>query len=194
MADSTTFARLVSLACHDLRTPLATVYGFARTIPRLAPVQDPVARYLGMIESASAEMTQLLEALALLARIEAGRFEPVREEVNTLELARRAAARLAEGRASADGKGTMVESDGEAGEQALAALADCALRHGGIDRIDLTAADAEVRIHPITPGAEAVVTAEELRDFGAAFAGRLVEALGGTVSLHAGTLSVTFGS
>jgi signal transduction histidine kinase len=26
--------KLVSLACHDLRTPLATVYGFARTITR----------------------------------------------------------------------------------------------------------------------------------------------------------------
>src|SRR5437870_1213253 len=29
------FPRLVSLACHDLRTPLATVYGFARTRTRV---------------------------------------------------------------------------------------------------------------------------------------------------------------
>jgi signal transduction histidine kinase len=33
-AQDTSFARLVSLACHDLRTPLATVFGFARTLTR----------------------------------------------------------------------------------------------------------------------------------------------------------------
>ena len=30
--DDSRFPRLVSLACHDLRTPLATIYGFARTL------------------------------------------------------------------------------------------------------------------------------------------------------------------
>ena len=34
MTEETTFSKLVGLACHDLRTPLATVYGFARTITR----------------------------------------------------------------------------------------------------------------------------------------------------------------
>ena len=32
MTDDNAFARLVSLACHDLRTPLATVHGFATTL------------------------------------------------------------------------------------------------------------------------------------------------------------------
>ena len=30
--NDTSFARLVSLACHDVRTPLATVHGFAKTL------------------------------------------------------------------------------------------------------------------------------------------------------------------
>ena len=34
MTDDPDFARLVSLACHDLRTPLATVHGFATTLSR----------------------------------------------------------------------------------------------------------------------------------------------------------------
>ena len=34
MTDDSDFARLVSLACHDLRTPLATVHGFATTLVR----------------------------------------------------------------------------------------------------------------------------------------------------------------
>ena len=34
MDNDTAFPRLVSLACHDLRTPLATVSGFAKTLAR----------------------------------------------------------------------------------------------------------------------------------------------------------------
>ena len=34
MTDDASFPRLVSLACHDVRTPLATVFGFARMIER----------------------------------------------------------------------------------------------------------------------------------------------------------------
>ena len=37
------FPRVVSLACHDLRTPLATIYGFARTLSRGEDL-DAVAR------------------------------------------------------------------------------------------------------------------------------------------------------
>ena len=47
------FPRVVSLACHDLRTPLATVHGFARTLVDRPEVVDPIGRYLGMIDTAS---------------------------------------------------------------------------------------------------------------------------------------------
>ena len=40
-ADS--FARFVSLACHDLRTPLATVSGFAHTLRRMRSASRPTA-------------------------------------------------------------------------------------------------------------------------------------------------------
>src|SRR5205085_5781122 len=44
-SDDNAFARLVSLAAHDLRTPLATVHGFVRTIERTQELGDPLARY-----------------------------------------------------------------------------------------------------------------------------------------------------
>ena len=56
MSQDTQFARLVSLACHDLRTPLATVYGFARTLTRMNTLDDQSARYIGMIDQASAQL------------------------------------------------------------------------------------------------------------------------------------------
>src|SRR5262245_65507598 len=88
----TSFARVTSLAAHDLRTPLATIFGFARTIQRSTDLEQPVSRYVDMIVEASMQMTELLEKLALAARIEASRYEPVLVEVDTLTLARAAIA------------------------------------------------------------------------------------------------------
>src|SRR5919112_6522853 len=81
------FARVVSLACHDLRTPLATVYGFARTLSRGGDLDERNARFVGMIEAASEQMTDLLDQLGVLARIESDRYEPALVEADTLELA-----------------------------------------------------------------------------------------------------------
>ena len=36
----TSFARLVSLAAHDLRTPLATIHGFAQTLVRMGGLDE----------------------------------------------------------------------------------------------------------------------------------------------------------
>src|SRR5437868_3143367 len=81
------FSRLVSLACHDLRTPLATIYGFARTLNRMESQDERTARFLGMIEAAAEQMTELLDSLGAAARIEGGRWEPALLEVDTLALA-----------------------------------------------------------------------------------------------------------
>src|SRR5436305_1930319 len=82
----TSFIRLVSLACHDLRTPLATVHGFARTITRSGDLEEPASRYLEMIEAASGQLAELLDELSLAARIEAGRYDPTTNEVELGEL------------------------------------------------------------------------------------------------------------
>src|ERR687886_1725507 len=89
----TFFARLVSLACHDLRTPLATVHGFARTIARTDDLGEPTSRYVEMIEAASAQLAELLDELSLAARIESGRYDPTPMDANSLELAQGVAAR-----------------------------------------------------------------------------------------------------
>src|SRR6266567_3620450 len=81
------FPRLVSLACHDLRTPLATAYGFARTLTRSGELDERGTRFVGMIEQASEQMTALLDDLGTAARIQAGRWEPVLREIDTRELA-----------------------------------------------------------------------------------------------------------
>jgi signal transduction histidine kinase len=187
--EDTSFARLVSLACHDLRTPLATVQGFAVTLTRLDDVGEPAGRYLDMIEAASRQLAALLDELGLAARIESGRFDPARRETDTLELARAAAARLGE-QASVVGAGVLLETDPDTVEGALYAFANCALRHGGLDRVELRVDGAEVAVSPIEPSAAPVITAEDLRDLGAAVAERAIVALGGSVELDRRTLRI----
>ncbi len=75
MSPDASFSQLVGIACHDLRTPLATVHGFARTLQR-SPLGEPADRYVEMIDLASLQIAELLEELALVARIESGRYEP----------------------------------------------------------------------------------------------------------------------
>jgi signal transduction histidine kinase len=191
VAEESRFSELVSLACHDLRTPLATVAGFAGTLARDPELGETPVRYVRMIEAAAAQLADLIDQLALVSRIESGRYEPDPEETDTLELAQRAAGRLGDERAEARGEGAPARVDPDPTERALAGLARAALRHGSLERVELEVAGLEVRIRPVTPEAAPIVLAEELRDLGAATALRLVDALGGSVALEAETLRVT---
>lgn len=182
MTENTDFPRLVSLACHDLRTPLATVYGFARTLARAGTLEDQAARYVGMIEAASEQMSVLLDELGLAARIEAGRYEPLEQDRDTLELARAAAERAGPG-VTATGEGAAVTVDADPTERALAGLALAAQRHGGVERVEIAVAGRELRIGPVEPAAAPVVLAQELKDLGAAVALRVLAALGYDVAL-----------
>lgn len=178
--DSRDFARLVSLACHDLRTPLATVSGFAKTLTRLERVEEPVARYLGMIEAASEQLADLLDDLSLAARIEGGRWEPVIREMDSLELARDAVAPLGDA-VRATGKGTLVGVDLDAVSRALYGLARCAVRHGGLDSLDVAVDGPALTLSPVPAEAVPVCLGENLRELGAAVAVRAVRGLGGSV-------------
>ena len=182
-----TFARLVSLAVHDLRTPLATVSGFARTLER-TPLGDPADKYVQMMVAASNQLAELLEDVALVARIESGRWEPNVQEVDSLELATNAAGAV-EG-ARAEGSGAPVRVDHDAAETSLRQLARCALRHGGLKELDIAVVGPEIAIAPITEAAAPILLGTEARDLGALIALRVVRAIGGTVELEGGRLLV----
>lgn len=191
--EQTDFARLVMLACHDLRTPLATVLGFTQTLARLDQLEDPASRYLEMIGAASGQLGELVDELSLGARIEAGRYEPVREELDTLELARAAAEQLGEERVEAGGEGATVEVDAKATKRGVAALTRCALRHGGLEKVRLNARGAQLELEPVTSNAAPVLLGEDLRDLGAAIAARQLRAQGGSLEVEGERLIVDLG-
>jgi len=183
------FSGFVSLACHDLRTPLATVSGFAHTLQRIDGLGEPAGRYVEMIQAASEQIAELLEELGLVARLEAGKYAPSLVEADTLELARSAATRLGE-KAGAAGSGAAVRIDRDAVERGLAGLALCALRHGALERVELTADGPSVWIEPVIPSAAPIVLGDDLKDLPAAAARRVVEALGGALELEGDRLRV----
>jgi signal transduction histidine kinase len=189
VSDDDAFARLVSLACHDLRTPLATVHGFATTLAR-GGLEPPGDRYVEMIEAASAQLAELIDELSLASRIESGRYEPTLREADTLELAQAAAARLGEDRVQVSGSGAAIETDADALERGLAALFQSALRHGGLDRVEVELNGVDVRLSRVTAASAPVVLGEDLRDLGAAVAARLVARLGGSLSVEGETLAI----
>jgi two-component system, OmpR family, sensor kinase len=66
--------QFVADAGHELRTPLASIRGYAELTRRGREVTGPDTRYaLGRIEAEAERMTGLVEDLLLLARLDAGR-------------------------------------------------------------------------------------------------------------------------
>jgi signal transduction histidine kinase len=188
--NDTSFARLVSLACHDVRTPLATVHGFTTTLVRTTELAPPADRYLEMIDAASRQIAELLDELSLAARIEGGRYDPHLREAETLALARAAADRLGDDRVHVSGEGAAVETDLDAVDRGVSALVQATLRHGGLDEVDVLVRGKELDVSPVTESSAPVVLGQDLRDLGAAVAVSVIEALGGSVSISGRTLTI----
>jgi signal transduction histidine kinase len=186
------FAQLVSLACHDLRTPLATASGFARTLQRLDRIGEPANRYAEMIGAAADQMAALLDLLGAVARVEDGRFQVEPRTVGSRDLADAAAKRVESGRMTISGEGAEVETDPHWATLSLSAVAEAARRHGGLEHVTLTVDGAEVAITPIVENAGAIAAGQELRDFAAAVGVRVLTASGAAVELDEEALRVRF--
>ncbi|HSC90739.1 MAG TPA: histidine kinase dimerization/phospho-acceptor domain-containing protein [Gaiellaceae bacterium] len=193
MTNDQRFAELVSVACHDILTPLATVYGFARTLEQL-PLEAPAPRYLEMIGAASAQIDELVDQLRLVARIEAGKYEPALAAKDSLELAHEAAGRLEEGRVAVTGTGAPVLVDPEPTARALSQLARAAARFGGHDSVSLDVDGADLKLSPLSRSAQPVVLGEEARELAAPAAALLVRALGGELEARDETLVIRLAS
>ena len=190
LQNDTSFARLVSLACHDVRTPLATVHGFTTTLARTTELQPPADRYVEMIDAASKQIAELLDELSLVARIESGRYDPMLREADTLALAHAAAERLGDDRVHVSGEGAAVETDLDAVDRGVSALVQATLRHGGLDEVDVVVRGKEIDVSGVTDSSAPVVVGQDLRDLGAAVAVRVIEVLGGAVSVSGQTLTI----
>jgi signal transduction histidine kinase len=180
------FTSAVSLACHDLRTPLATIAGFAKTMIRAGELPEREERFMGMIDEAASQIGVLVDQLGLAARIESGRYDPTLAAADTLDLA----ASSGDERVSAAGAGATIETDVELVRRSLAALALAALRHGQVDAVTWAVEGRDLTLAPVLPAAALVVVGSSPRDLGALVAGMAIDCLGGAVALEGETARV----
>jgi signal transduction histidine kinase len=185
-------ANLVVDACHDLRTPLAAAFGFARTIERMGGVTGDNAMYLQQVIEATQELEQLIAALSAVAHGERGTLRLRPQQVDLGELAQEAA----------EGSGHPLEQEAAAGTvetdpgRAVTALvwlatpfadAPTAPTDGDARAWRVTAGDA-LTFGPLA-GLDGELFERDLR----AYAGRRVLAwLGAEVALADGRVRVRF--
>jgi signal transduction histidine kinase len=185
LTSDASFPRLVSLACHDLRTPLATIYGFARTLTRGEDLDERTARFLGMIEEAAEQMTGLLDELGVAARIVSDRWDPGLREADTLELATSDDERI-----ETEGRGEPIETEADEVARSLQALGIAAARYGGVEKVHWQVDGRELVLTPVDDSVARVLTGEEVRDLGSLVARLVLERLGGSLAVAEGALRV----
>ncbi|WP_168200712.1 HAMP domain-containing sensor histidine kinase [Allokutzneria sp. NRRL B-24872] len=199
--------RFVADASHELRTPIATIRGYAELFRRGAAARpDDLAMAMGRIESESERMGSLVDELLLLARLDQGR--PLEHE--PVELTELAADAVADALTSRSGHRFEVEYDepvtvtGDAARlrQVLGNLVGNALQHTPPDttvivRVSTEDGSAVVEVADDGPGLDAEHVFERFyrgeaaraADNGGAGLGlsivdSVVTALGGSVSVR----------
>lgn len=197
---------------HDLRTPLTSLRAATEALED-GLVDDP-SRYLAAMRTDLDLLTALVDDLFMLARIESGGLDLVRERLDLAEVVDEAAEAV---RPIATRRGITVTADiagsvtidaaGREISRVLRNLLDNAVRHspdGGTVRVRLTADDrhAEVTVTDDGPGFPGDFVARATQSFtraddarrrdgsgaglGLAIARGLTEAHGGTIEVSAG--------
>jgi signal transduction histidine kinase len=177
------FPEQISGACHDLRTPLASAYGFARTLERLGAVEGEHARYLSLVVEATEELGRLIDCLALLARAQDGRITLERSTVSSIALAASAVELVPGERLSARGAGAAIDVDEARAASGLAWLAEAvvhAVPGDGPLQIEVRA-DGAFALGPLS-GVMADRMAEGTGDLRALAALAVARAHGGTLA------------
>jgi len=134
----------VANVSHELKTPLTSISGYAETLLSLPPDPEMARVFLGTILGNARRMQRLVDDLLDLSRIESGRWQPTRTEIDVASAAREAWTEVGARPESRQVEfGVQVEPDAEklcadhdAVRQVLTNLLENSLRHtpagGGI--------------------------------------------------------------
>jgi two-component system, OmpR family, phosphate regulon sensor histidine kinase PhoR len=159
----------IATISHELRTPMAAVYGAAETLLRLDAELTPDRRrqLLEMIATQSARLSQITEEILLSSQLDRGELSVQRSPVDVVALARSSVDAMRpqlQGAASLDlqiGTDTAIASgDADRIQQVLINLLDNAVKYGGggpvTVRVDGTGGRIRVAVADSGPGIASV--------------------------------------
>jgi PAS domain S-box-containing protein len=142
----------VATISHELRTPMAAVYGAAQTLLRRDVVFEPerARELLEMIASQATRLSQITEEVLLTTRLDRGELRVEREPVDLGELVRATVLTLAaEPAIAVDVEPGVPPATGDRDriQQVLVNLLDNALKYGDAPiRVCVAAANSAVRV------------------------------------------------
>ena len=131
-------ADFVANASHELRTPLATILGYVETLmnPKAGGDEDTRTRFLETIRHEAQRMQALVADLMSLSRIEAGKHEVPRGEVDLIKVAHEVAGEFQNGSAimvETNTDNASVSGDRAQLAQVIRNLVDNARKYGKAD-------------------------------------------------------------
>ncbi|BBX15434.1 two-component sensor histidine kinase [Mycolicibacterium duvalii] len=153
-ASETRVRQFVADASHELRTPLAAIRGYTELAQRKrAELPDDVAHAMNRVESEATRMTQLVEDMLLLARLDEGR--PLRRE--PVDLTRLVADAVSDAQAAGPGHAWLLDLPDEP-----------VMVSGDEDRLHQVLANLLANAATHTPDGTSVTTSLTMRADGAA--------------------------
>lgn len=172
-------------ACHELRSPLAVVYGFARMLEGGVELDEAsTAKYVGQIVRSAERLDHMLDELSKLGRIAAGRIHPQLEHAPIRAIIDDVTATSTnDGRVSVDaGADVSVRVDSSWLAEAIQSTVDGLCFGDGIDvRITWQHEPHSVHIHIVPNSTFPMVDVEpDKSGLGISLARMRVVAMGGT--------------
>ncbi len=172
-------------ACHELRSPLAVVYGFARMLEG-SPNLDEAAqeKYVGQIVRSAERLDHMLDDLSKIGRIAARRMHPQIEHVPLRSVVDDLCATSTnDGRLAVDpGADVTVKADPTWLTESLQAIVDGLCFEDGIDvRLTWRHEAHEVQLHIVPNSSFPMIDVEpDKSGLGISLARMRVVAMGGT--------------
>jgi PAS domain S-box-containing protein len=164
---------LIATISHELRTPMAAVYGAAQTLlrPDIDPASEQGRRLLEMIASQSARLSSITEEVLLASRLDRGDVAIERAHIDVAELVRATAEAMRHRDSSTIAVDVPPDVPAAAGDsarlqQVLVNLLDNAVKYGGDSPVTVRVedGDAVVRICVADDG-PGILPAEQERIF-----------------------------
>lgn len=172
-------------ACHELRSPLAVVYGFARMLEGSPNIDEAArAKYVGQIVRSAERLDHMLDDLSKIGRIASARLHPQIEHVPLRSIVDDLCATSTnEGRFAVDqGADVNVKADPAWLTESLQAIVDGLCFEDGIDvRLTWRHEPHEVQLHVVPNSSFPMIDVEpDKSGLGISLARVRVVAMGGT--------------